>query len=287
MNKRSKSLKWLQRTIVIIVCMSLFFWWQNNGITVTKIEVNNENIPSNFEGYTIVQVSDLHNKEFGNDQYKLLEKIKKIKPDMIVVTGDLIDSNRTNIQIAIDFIDGASELAPIYYVTGNHEAASGVYQELKSKLVEYRVNVLEDDKIYIHRGEQKLSLIGLQDTSFGGVDKMKQVLTNELVDEEEYTIVLSHRPEYFPIYAESKVDLVFSGHAHGGQVRIPFIGGVIAPGQGFFPKLTEGIHHNGDTSMIISRGLGNSIIPVRIFNRPELVVVTLGRKEDDISALVL
>lgn len=271
--------------VVIIVCLFAFFRWQNNSITINEIVLKNDKVPETFNGYRILQISDLHNKEFGNKQNKILAKIKKSNPDMIVITGDLIDSNNTNIDVAMDLINGAIDIAPIFYVSGNHEAWSNSYNALKSNLEKIGVTVLDNQKIEVFKENNSIDMIGLSDTSFIEQDLLKasdnvetKNLLNTLVEKNsDFKILLSHRPELFDIYSSSDVDLVFSGHAHGGQFRLPFIGGLIAPDQGFFPKLTEGVHTNNTTSMVISRGLGNSIIPIRIFNRPELIVVTLSK----------
>lgn len=274
--------------VIISIGLFAFFKWQNNSITISEIVFKNDTIPESFNGYKILQISDLHNKEFGSKQNKILAKIKKINPDIIVITGDLIDSNNTNIDVAMDLIDGIINIAPIYYVSGNHEAWSGSYNDLKSKLENSGVVVLDNKKTEFFNDRDSIDIIGLADTSFiesdwleyGGNSETKNLLNKLTEDSTNFKILLSHRPELFDIYSNSNVNLVFSGHAHGGQFRLPFIGGLIAPDQGFFPKLTEGIHTSNNTSMIISRGLGNSIIPVRIFNRPELIVVTLSHYKD-------
>lgn len=270
---------------IISITLFAFFYWQNNSIIINEIVFKNDTIPESFKGYKILQISDLHNKEFGSKQNKILAKIEKINPDIIVVTGDLIDSNRTDIDIAMELINRAVNIAPIYYVSGNHEAWSGSYDYLKSKLEDSGVIILDNQKVEVFNDSDSIDIIGLADTSFiqsdwleySGNTETKNLLNTLTEGSTNFRILLSHRPELFDIYSNSNVNLVFSGHAHGGQFRLPFIGGLIAPDQGFFPKLTEGIHTNNDTSMIISRGLGNSIIPVRIFNRPELIVVTLSK----------
>nr|WP_278184414.1 metallophosphoesterase [Clostridium cellulovorans] len=203
----------------------------------------------------------------------------------MVITGDLIDSNNTNIEVSMDLINQAIEIAPICYVSGNHEALSGSYDSLKFQLEKVGVTVLDNEKTEIFKETSSIDLIGLSDISFsqskgleyGGNIENKNLLKTLTETNKQFKILLSHRPELFDVYSSSGVDLVFSGHAHGGQFRLPFIGGLIAPDQGFFPKLTEGIHTNNNTSMVISRGLGNSIIPIRIFNRPELIVVELSK----------
>lgn len=271
--------------LTTIIGLFIFFTWQNNSITINNISFKNDTIPDSFKGYKILQISDLHNKEFGTNQDKILAQIEKINPDIIAVTGDLIDSNHTNIDTAMDLINGAIDIAPIFYISGNHEAWSGSYSDLKTKLENSGVTVLDNEKIQVFNNNDSIDIIGLSDPSFinsdlleySGNTETKNLLSTLTKNSDNFKILLSHRPELFNIYSNSNVNLVFSGHAHGGQFRLPFIGGLIAPDQGFLPKLTEGIHTNNSTSMFISRGLGNSIIPIRIFNRPELVVVTLSK----------
>ncbi len=270
--------------IVIVIGLFSFFRWQNNAITISKITMENENLPKTFNGYKILQISDLHNKEFGANQNKLLAQIEKLNPDIIVVTGDLIDSKKINLHVAMDLIHGAMEIAPLFYVSGNHEAWSGSYGDLKSRLENSKVIVLDNQKIEVFKNNESIEILGMSDPSFmesdlqeyAGNALIEDLLRTLTVDNNKFKILLSHRPELFDLYSKSNIDLVFSGHAHGGQFRLPFIGGLIAPNQGFFPKLTEGIHTRNNTSMVISRGLGNSIIPIRIFNRPELIMVTLS-----------
>ena len=270
--------------LFIVIGLFVFFNYQNNSITINEIEFKNDNIPDSFKGYKILQISDLHNKEFGNSQEKILSKINKINPDIIVVTGDLIDSNNTNVDVAMKLINKVINISPIYYISGNHEAWSTSYNELKSKLEDSGVIVLENEKMQLLKRSDTIDIIGLSDTSFISSDlleyagnvKTEKLLNTLSENSSNFKILLSHRPELFDTYSNSSVDLVFSGHAHGGQFRLPFIGGLVAPDQGFFPKLTEGIHTSNNTTMVISRGLGNSIIPIRLFNRPELVVVTLS-----------
>lgn len=284
-NSEIKLKKFLIVTILIIIGLSTLCIWQNNSITINEIVFKSDKIPEAFNGYKILQISDLHNKEFGHKQDKLLEKIAKINPDIIVITGDLIDSSNTNIDVSMDLISKAIDIAPIIYVSGNHEAWSGVYNDLKCKLENSGVTVLDNQKTEIFNNNDSIDIIGLSDPDFiksDWLENSSSVETENLLEalienNNDFKILLAHRPELFDIYSSRDIDLVFSGHAHGGQFRIPFVGGLIAPDQGLFPELTEGIHTKNNTSMIISRGLGNSIIPIRIFNRPELIVLTLSK----------
>ena len=271
--------KW--KTILIISAVifiaSVWVYWGNTSIQTTRISITSEKIPTAFIGFTIVQVSDLHNTEFGSHQERLLNAVKGSSPDIIAITGDLIDSNHTDIEKAMVFINDAVKIAPVYYVTGNHEAWSDQYNELKKQMVEVGVDILEDEKTIIERHGISIQLLGLNDPDFTSTS-IDDKLEDMLVENNEFTILLSHRPELFDVYVDNNIDLVLSGHAHGGQIRLPFVGGLVAPNQGFFPKYSEGVYEKNQTKMIVSRGLGNSIIPLRINNRPELVIITLMTK---------
>ncbi len=271
-------------TFLLTVFAAFFVWiyWGNTSIQTTQISIGSEKIPASFDGFTIVQVSDLHNAEFGDNQSRLLKAVRAASPDLIAVTGDLIDSNHTDVEKAMEFINGAVKTAPVYYVTGNHEAWSEQYAGLKEQMTVAGVVILEDESTSVERAGDSIRLLGLDDPDFAAevntfqnASTIGTKLKDMLSDGYGYTILLSHRPELFDVYADNGIDLVLSGHAHGGQFRLPFVGGLVAPNQGFFPKYYEGIYEQGQTKMIVSRGLGNSIIPVRINNRPELVVITL------------
>jgi len=219
---------------------------------------------------------------FGDDQAKILNKLKSISPDIIVVTGDLIDRRKYNLDIAMTFISGAVKIAPVYYVSGNHEAWSGNFSLIKKSLVEAGVNVLDDIAVELTKGKTSINIIGLSDPDFLTSNYIEGTNTSKTIEQlkqwsmgKNFKILLSHRPELFDLYSENSMDLVFTGHAHGGQMRIPFIGGLVAPDQGIFPKYSSGSYSKDSTTMFVSRGLGNSIFPVRVFNRPEIVVVTL------------
>lgn len=259
-----------------IVFLIPFCYFENNSLVVTNIEYVNKKIPQVFNNFKILQISDLHNKEFGKDQSYLVKHTKEIAPDIIVITGDLIDGRRTNIDIAIEYVKQAKEIAPIYFVSGNHEEYSNVYHDLEKRLEELGVIILDDKRQIIEKDGEELTLLGLKDPTFvQGASTFEEKLKELKEKDYNFTILLSHRPEYINLYSNDDIDLVFSGHAHGGQVRIPFVGGLYAPGQGLFPKYTSGIYNENNTSMVVSRGLGNSVFPLRVFNRPELVVVTL------------
>lgn len=270
------------RIIIILLILIVFSVWQNNSITTTQIEISNSQIPDAFDEFTIVQISDLHNKVFRTNQSSLLKSVIEASPDIIVITGDLVDRRKYDLDDAMLFIDGAVRIAPVYFVSGNHEAWSGEYVEISKRLTSAGVVILDDMKVELKSNGEVIELLGLSDpdfltsTYFEGTkySSFKEHLSN-LSDESVYQILLSHRPELFDLYVDHNIDLIFSGHAHGGQFRFPRAGGLIAPDQGLFPKYSSGSYKEEQSTMVVSRGLGNSIIPVRIFNRPEVVIVTL------------
>ena len=285
MKKHPISKVWIKLCAIIAIFFVLPIWtiWGNTALTMNNMKISSSRIPAAFSGFRIAQVSDLHNAEFGKGNKKLLELLSESKPDIIVITGDLVDAGHTDIDVALDFAKGAVSVAPVYYVTGNHEASLSLYNELKTGLKTIGVVVLEDEKIQLNRDKEVITIIGLSDPNFtlkgdifGEASAMVSTKLNSLTDDESiYTILLSHRPELFESYAHCNIDLVLSGHAHGGQFRLPFIGGLIAPDQGIFPKYDAGLFTNGSTNMIVSRGLGNSIIPIRFNNRPEVIITEL------------
>ena len=271
-------------TVVITVLVSLLIWtvWGNTALEIYEFQVSIDQIPESFSGFRIAQISDLHNAEFGENNSKLIELLSQSDPDIIVLTGDLIDSRQTDIDVALAFAQEAMKIAPVYYVSGNHEARVREYEDLKMGLLEAGVTVLENQKVQITREGENITLMGIDDPSFwedylfGDSASVARQAIEDLQNESDgYTILLSHRPELFDVYVDTGMDLVFSGHAHGGQFRLPFIGGLVAPNQGFFPEYDAGLFSEVNTIMIVSRGVGNSIIPIRFNNRPEIVVVEL------------
>ncbi|MCU5114176.1 metallophosphoesterase [Bacillus wiedmannii] len=280
MNKKTKRIILL---ISILVSFSIFLYSQNNLISITEVNITSNKIPSSFKGFKILQISDLHNKKFGDNQETLIQKVKSIHPDIIAITGDLIDSKSYDAEVSLELIRGLVKEYPIYFVTGNHEKWSGKYNDLEKELKQHRVTVLRNEHVSIQIGGQDIHILGIDDPEFvtgnrdeGNVVKDEIIKAKFEMQPDTYNVLLSHRPEFLTEYADEQIDLVLSGHAHGGQVRLPFIGGLVAPNQGILPTYTAGLYEKQNTSMVVNRGLGNSIIPQRIFNRPELVVVQLN-----------
>ncbi len=271
---------------VACAALSSMILWGNNSIGISRYTVKNSSIPAAFSGFRIVQVSDFHNTLFGKDHSSLISLIEKCNADIIVITGDLIDSRRTDIDCALSFIEAATQLAPVYYVTGNHEARVADYPRLKTGLEAAGVTVLDGKSVPLTRNGAQITLAGMGDPNFiedyqsgGFVEELEEKILSALDGAEGYSILLSHRPELFDIYVSCGVGLVFTGHAHGGQFRLPFVGGVFAPSQGPFPEYDAGVFSKDGTDMVVSRGLGNSVFPLRLNNRPELVCVTLENSE--------
>ncbi|MDE7252071.1 MAG: metallophosphoesterase [Acetatifactor sp.] len=266
---------------VILTVLVIWTVWCNVTVGVTHYTVVSNRLPVAFDHYKIAVISDLHNAEFGENNSSLISLIKNEKPDMIAITGDLIDSNRTDIEIAENLVKKLVEIAPCYYVTGNHEAWIGEqYQDLEDKLLDIGVVIFHDNTEQLVKNNEIIQLAGLDDPDFTDrnssiQESMLKTKLDNMNLTENYCVLLSHRPEVFNAYVSENIDLVLSGHAHGGQFRLPFIGGLIAPNQGFFPKYDAGEYFEKNTTMIVSRGIGNSIIPIRFNNRPEVVIVEL------------
>ena len=280
--KRMVKKKYLS-VILAILFSVLVLWtiWGNVTVGVTHYSVTGKQLPDSFDGFKIAVVSDLHNARFGRDNSQIVRKIEEEHPDIIAITGDLVDANRTDMETAIALVHKLMQLAPCYYVTGNHEAWIGKqFSVLEEMLLAENVQILHDEVIRLERDGQTIQLAGLDDPDFTERDtvvqqSLLQTKLNQMNLSKEYCILLSHRPETFEAYVEENIDLVLSGHAHGGQFRLPFIGGIVAPNQGLFPKYTAGKYTRNNTTMIVSRGIGNSIIPIRFNNRPEIVVIEL------------
>lgn len=262
--------------MLIIIILIPFCLYQNKHLVITTYTYESEKLGADLDGYRIVQISDLHNAEFGKENKKLLENIRSCSPDIIVITGDLVDSNHTNVERAVAFVNEAMKIAPVYYVTGNHEywLDPSENEQMMQGILAAGAYDLDDEAVCIEKGDSSFMLAGLDDQHLSD-----EILKNLLQEQKnELSIVLAHEPQYLQNYANAGADLVLTGHAHGGQIRLPFVGGIVAPDQGFLPEYTSGKYNSADTEMIVSRGLGNSIIPVRLFNYPEVVCVELRCK---------
>lgn len=267
----SRKARWLRIAIclVLLLLAAQFCYWQNNSIVVSRYQYASEKIGGQLDGFTILQISDLHNKDF---QGRLISQAAALSPDIIAITGDLIDCRHPEIEIALELVRYAAAIAPVYYVSGNHESNLNQYDQLRQELIAAGAMVLDDAALTVERDGDSFNLIGLADPLFGG--DLFAILPAQR-QEGMLNLLLAHRPELIADYAAAGMDLVLSGHAHGGQVRLPLLGGLFAPGQGLLPDYSAGLYQVDSSTLLVSRGLGNSVAPQRIFNRPELVVLTL------------
>lgn len=229
----------------------------------------------------IVQVSDLHEKQFGKGGTVLLARIREQRPDIIALTGDLLNHRRGRHHRLAAFLRELRRVAPLYIVTGNHEFSSREWSTFRGKIKSDEVILLENRAMEVTcSGDRRFAIAGIEDFRFfrrslKAYRRTLHELAEAAASLPRPLVLLAHRPEHFAHYAKESFDLVLSGHAHGGQVQIPGIGPVFAPDEGLFPKLVQGMHHLNGSTMIVSRGLGPSRFPLRIFNRPELVVIDL------------
>ena len=276
-----------KRTIIIAVAavlLALAVWtvWGNTALELNTYKVSSDALSDAFNGYRIAHVSDLHNAEMGDGNEKLLAMLRAAEPDMIAITGDMIDSRNTDVEVALNFAEKAMQIAPCYYVTGNHEARVSEYDELKAGLEACGVIILENEREQIEMSGEFITILGVDDPSFNtdylfgdSASVVSNTLAEISTEDDVFTVLLSHRPELFDTYVACGMDLTLSGHAHGGQFRLPFVGGLVAPNQGFFPKYDSGIYTENGTNMIVSRGIGNSLLPFRFNNRPEVILIEL------------
>lgn len=283
-----KPKKKLSKPIIIIaaailILFGIYVGYENKNIGITELTVSSSKLPESFDGYRIAHVSDLHCAKFGKSNQKLIDMLRGIMPDIIVITGDLIDTRYDDESVGIDFAKSAALIAPTYFVSGNHEIDNDDFESTAYSLESVGVTVLRGESVRLYNSDDYITLVGIDDARViaekESDKKAKEIIEIEL-DKlppvgEEYTVLLAHRPDLIELYASKNYDLVFSGHAHGGQFRLPFIGGLYAPGQGLFPKYTAGVHRVENTNLVISRGLGNASFPFRINNNPEIVAVTL------------
>lgn len=273
------------RAVELLVPGLLFIWLYNENTHLKQatysVKANlkeNENIE-----YKIAQISDFHNTNSKRIKSRIIKALQKAKPNIIVITGDLIDSRRTNTLTACEFLKKITSIAPVYYVFGNHESRKKNIQEIAELFLEAGVNILRNENVELL---ENIELIGLDDVNFfveseqrmiseDAKSKLKSKLCDATASSNKYKILITHRPELLDVYSSFNIDLVLTGHAHGGQMRLPFVGGLFAPGQGILPKYSKGQYNENKTTMIVSSGIGNSGFPFRINNKPELVIVNL------------
>ena len=275
--------------LLILAALVLLIYRSNNRLDITKYAVADKNIPKPFDHFLIVQLSDFHNTRSKAVREQILSALLESEPDIIVITGDFIDYYRTDTDISLEFLRRLISVAPVYYIPGNHEARIDEYPQFCASAERLGARVLDDCLVSVVRGDSKIDIVGVKDPYFykeyepvpeRRIDILSEKLKSLLQAGESYTVLLSHRPELAELYADSGVDLALCGHAHGGQFRLPFVGGVFSPSQGLLPKYTCGLYETKGKRMIVSRGIGNSSFPFRINNSPELVLIRLENIEN-------
>ncbi len=265
---------WLWITLGVVgglALIAVFIWFNNSCIKTARFDFETDKLQKNVK---ILHLSDLHGKSFGHKNERLIKKVVTEKPDVIVFTGDIVhrytDNNK---RVALELVSALSAAAPFVFISGNHEMRNAGYRFFRRDLKEAGAVVLDDCTADMCG----ITFAGLNCASRKNDTVYK--LADSVADSPNIKILLAHMPQFLDKYKDLGFDFILSGHAHGGQWRIPFTGvGLYAPGQGVFPKLTAGVHASGKTKMIISRGLGNSEFPLRLFNRPEMIVIDFKKK---------
>ena len=243
-------------------------------LETTVYDYRNTKLPEDFDGYKIIQLSDLHHKNFGKNQKDLIKMIKDEEPDLILLTGDIVDEEHTDMTSVENLFAGICDVAPIYYVSGNHELyikARKQYDILEELLVKYDILDIDDQTVEIKKGNSSIYLHGEKYRA----NRITQHLS--YADESKFNILMYHCSNYFDLISNYGYDMIFAGHTHGGVVRLPFIGGLIGNGRELFPKYAGGVYRDGNCTMFSSRGLGDATFP-RFNNPPEIVCVILYNK---------
>ena len=278
---REKIRSGLTLVVLLLLLCAAFLRWSNHSLEVERVSFSSSRLPAGFDGCVIVQLSDLHGALFGENNRDLLDRVRAEGPDYIFLTGDLLDQyRRTPQSYAVDLGRALAEIAPTYFVTGNHEWALRDVGELKDRLEEAGVAVLSNEYTVLERGGDAIVLAGIDDPNGYADQKTPEELASEVREAfgDPFWLLLAHRNNYFaPQYSLLGADLVISGHGHGGLIRLPFTDGLISVERTLLPSYTAGFYEENGARLFVSRGLGNSGRTFRLFNRPEVAVLTLER----------
>ena len=262
---------------LIAVAAAFLIKDSREDLEISRYEVNSKKLPESFDGFKIVQLSDLHGAEFGEDGMELVDKVGSLEPDMIALTGDFV-TDEGDLAAVEKLAARLVKLCPVYFVSGNHEFGSGLAVKVRNILERAGVKYLSNEYLTINRGDDEILLGGVEDplayADMLSPDELAQKMNDAAPD--AFKILLGHRNYWMTEYPELPVDLIFCGHAHGGLIRIPGVGGLIGTDHRLFPDFDAGQFNNGRYTLIVSRGLGNSVPIPRIFNRPEIVCVELS-----------
>ncbi len=269
---------------ILIAVLAVLLLDSRFRLVTTEYELSYDNLPAAFDGFRIVQLSDLHMREYGEDNSRLIEKVSELQPDIIVLTGDFADKLHGNLgsqsQVLAPTFQGLAEIAPCYFVSGNHEWASGDIENLRTVLKDCGIKYLHNEFVLLERDGDSIILAGVEDPN-GPADMLRPEELVDIINDnypDKLSILLAHRNDYLKRYSDIDVDIIISGHAHGGIVRLPLLGGVLGTEGDFFPKYDSGLYNEGGFDMVLSRGLGDSIPLVRFLNNPEIVSIVLHTK---------
>lgn len=275
----------------------IFYKYETDSLEITKYEIENEKIPKEFNNFKIVQISDLHNKSFGKGNKRLLEKIDSQNPDIVVITGDLVEGDNKNFDVALNLIDELLKKYKVYHIIGNHEQKSLIkkhkelYKTYFDKLYKKNIVNLDNEKTKVEKDGKYINIYGLiipleyypyffKNYENKNMKLEQDFINNKLgeINRDEYNILLAHTPFFFEDYEKYGVDLVLAGHVHGGIIRLPKVGGLLSPNREFFPKYDFGKYIKNNTTMLLSKGLGGSKVLIRFACKPEIVSITLKSK---------
>ena len=280
--KKRRPLRRLCTPAILILLAALFVRWDNTALQVTRFEPVFAGLPEGFDGCRLVVLSDLHGGEFGRGNGDLFAAVAAAAPDYILYLGDLEDLYRgPSPGYPEKVAEGLAAIAPLYYVTGNHEWAVGGVPELKERLEAHGARVLSNEFVVLERRGDTVVLAGIDDPNGYADQKTPEQVAAEVYAArgDPFWILLAHRNNQFAErYSLLGADLVLSGHGHGGIIRLPFTDGLLSTDRTFFPSYTAGFYEENGSALFVTRGLGNSGPTFRLFNRPEVAVVTLRRQ---------
>lgn len=278
---RKRRRRLLPLLLVLLFCIA-FFQWSNRSLQIQRFTYASPRLPEGFDGCVAVQLTDLHGAVFGENNQALIDAVREQAPDYIFLTGDLLDQYRqTPHSYAVDLGRAMADIAPTYFVTGNHEWALPDIRGLKRALEEVGVTVLTNESVVLERNGDRIVLAGIDDPNGFAGQKTPEEVAQEVRDAygDPFWLLLAHRNNYFESeYSRLGADLVISGHGHGGLIRLPFTDGLFSVERTLFPSYTAGFYTVNGADLFVSRGLGNSGSTFRLFNRPELAVLTLARE---------
>ncbi len=278
-HRSRRGMRRLPFLLLLLLCGTLFFRWSNHSLQVQSFTFSSSRLPDGFTGCRLVLLADLHGAEFGEGNQRLFDAVEQQQPDAILYLGDLEDLYRGSVEgYAEEIADGLTAIAPTYYVTGNHEWAIGGVPQLKERLREHGVTVLSNQFVPLERNGDVILLAGIDDPNGYADQETPEELAAELREScgDPFWILMAHRNDHFAQqYSALGADLVCSGHGHGGLIRLPFTDGLVGTQRNLFPSYTAGFYEANGSTLFVSRGLGNSGRTFRLFNRPQVAVITL------------